>query len=135
MEFVEVSAKTVSDAITEACQKFSVTSDKLEYEVVQEGSSGFLGINAKPAIIKAKVKEEEKTIDVKKDEPEKTCQLVLPICVNRVYLAGHQFYLLFTGEIGSVNHTAPPEVSEAHSLFATDQSKMLLMIGFFMTRP
>lgn len=65
MEFVEVSAKTVSDAITEACQKFSVTSDKLEYEVIQEGSSGFLGINAKPAIIKAKIKEEEKTIDVK----------------------------------------------------------------------
>lgn len=65
MDFVEVSAKTVSDAITEACQKFSVTSDKLEYEVVQEGSSGFLGINAKPAIIKAKIKEEEKTIDIK----------------------------------------------------------------------
>ncbi|MBD5542142.1 MAG: protein jag [Lachnospiraceae bacterium] len=65
MEFVEVSAKTVSDAITEACQKFSVTSDKLEYEVVQEGSTGFLGINAKPAIIKAKIKEEEKTLDLK----------------------------------------------------------------------
>lgn len=65
MEFVEVSAKTVSDAITEACQKFSVTSDKLEYEVVQEGSTGFLGINAKPAIIKARIKEEEKTIDLK----------------------------------------------------------------------
>ncbi|MCH5280386.1 MAG: protein jag [Lachnospiraceae bacterium] len=65
MEFVEVSAKTVSDAITEACQKLSVTSDKLEYEVVQEGSSGFLGINAKPAIIKAKIKEENKSIDMK----------------------------------------------------------------------
>lgn len=65
MEFVEVSAKTVSDAITEACQKFSVTSDKLEYEVVQEGSAGFLGLNAKPAIIKAKIKEEEKTLDLK----------------------------------------------------------------------
>lgn len=65
MEFVEVSAKTVSDAITEACQKFSVTSDKLEYEVVQEGSTGFLGINAKPAVIKARVKEEEKTVDLK----------------------------------------------------------------------
>lgn len=65
MEFVEVSAKTVSDAITDACQKFSITSDKLEYEVVQEGSSGFLGINAKQAIIKARVKEEEKTIDIK----------------------------------------------------------------------
>lgn len=65
MEFVEVSAKTVSDAITEACQKFSVTSDKLEYEVVQEGSTGFLGINAKPAVIKARIKEEEKTVDIK----------------------------------------------------------------------
>ena len=65
MEFIEVSAKTVSDAITEACQELSVTSDKLEYEVVQEGSSGFLGINAKPAIIKAKIKEENKSIDMK----------------------------------------------------------------------
>ena len=65
MEFIEVSAKNVSDAITEACQKLSVTSDKLEYEVVQEASSGFLGINSKPAIIKAKIKEEEKTVDLK----------------------------------------------------------------------
>ena len=56
MDFIEVSAKTVSDAITEACQKLMVSSEKLEYEVVEEGSSGFLGIGAKPAIIKAKVK-------------------------------------------------------------------------------
>ena len=56
MEFIEVSAKTVNDAITEACQKLTVTSDKLEYEVVEEGSSGFLGIGSKPAIIKARVK-------------------------------------------------------------------------------
>lgn len=56
MEFIEVSAKTVDDAITEACQKLTVTSDKLEYEVVEEGSSGFLGIGSKPAVIKARVK-------------------------------------------------------------------------------
>ena len=56
MEFIEISAKTVNDAITEACQKLTVTSDKLEYEVVEEGSSGFLGIGSKPAIIKARVK-------------------------------------------------------------------------------
>lgn len=56
MEFIEVSAKTVNDAITEACQKLTVTSDKLEYEVIEEGSSGFLGIGSKPAIIKARVK-------------------------------------------------------------------------------
>lgn len=56
MDFIEFSAKTVDDAITEACQKFTVTSDKLEYEIIEEGSSGFLGIGAKPAVIKAKVK-------------------------------------------------------------------------------
>ena len=56
MDFIEFSAKTVNDAITEACQKFVVTSDKLEYEVVEEGSSGFLGIGSKPAVIRAKVK-------------------------------------------------------------------------------
>ena len=58
MEYMEFSAKTVSDAITEACQKFTVTSERLEYVVVSEGSSGFLGLGAKPAIIKARVKEE-----------------------------------------------------------------------------
>ena len=62
MDFIEVSAKTVDDAITEACQKFSVTSDKLEYEVVEEGSSGFLGIGAKNAVIRAKVKSSVKDI-------------------------------------------------------------------------
>lgn len=62
MEYIEISAKTVSDAITEACQKLSVTSDRLDYEVVDEGSAGFLGIGARPAVIKAAVKEEEMSI-------------------------------------------------------------------------
>ena len=56
MEFTEFTAKTVDDAITEACEKFVVTSDKLDYEVIEEGSSGFLGIGSKPAVIKARVK-------------------------------------------------------------------------------
>ena len=47
MEYMEVSAKTVSDAITEACQKLLVTSEKLDYIVVEEGSSGFLGIGSR----------------------------------------------------------------------------------------
>ncbi len=56
MDYINFSAKTVDDAITEACQKFTVTSDKLDYIVEEEGSSGFLGIGAKPAVIKARVK-------------------------------------------------------------------------------
>ena len=56
MEYIEISAKTVSDAITEACRKFGVISEKLDYQVIEEGSNGFLGIGAKPAVIKAAVK-------------------------------------------------------------------------------
>lgn len=63
MEFIEVSAKTVNEAITEACRKLGVTSDRLEYEVIEEGSSGFLGIGSKPALIKAAVKVEEVSIE------------------------------------------------------------------------
>ncbi len=56
MDPIEVSAKTINDAIIEACQKLGVASDKLEHEVLEEGSAGFLGIGAKPAVIKAWVK-------------------------------------------------------------------------------
>ncbi len=64
MEYKEFSAKTVDDAITAACQEFTVTSDRLDYEVIEEGSSGFLGIGSKPAVIKARVKEEVKEVTV-----------------------------------------------------------------------
>lgn len=63
MEYIEVSAKTVSNAITEACQKLSVTSDMLDYEVIEEGSAGFLGIGSKPAVIKAGVKVTEISVE------------------------------------------------------------------------
>lgn len=56
MEFMEFSAKTVDDAITEALIAFGTTSDQIEYEVVEKGSSGFLGFNSKPAKIKARKK-------------------------------------------------------------------------------
>ena len=56
MDYQNFSAKTVADAITEACKVLGVTSEKLEYVVVEEGSNGFLGIGAKNAVISAKVK-------------------------------------------------------------------------------
>lgn len=58
-EYIEVSAKTVNEAITEACLKFGVTSDKLDYKIIEEGSSGFLGIGSKPAVIQAAVKDQK----------------------------------------------------------------------------
>ena len=56
MDYIEISAKTLEDAITEACQKLSITSDKLDYIVIEEGSNGFLGIGSNPSVIKARVK-------------------------------------------------------------------------------
>jgi len=56
MEFIEVSAKTVEDALTEALVQLGATSDQVEYEVVEKGSTGFLGIGSKAAVIKVRKK-------------------------------------------------------------------------------
>lgn len=55
---IRVSAKTVDDAITEALIQLGVTSDRLEYEVIEKGSTGFLGIGMKQAVIEARRKKE-----------------------------------------------------------------------------
>ena len=95
MEFIEVSAKTVDDAITEASIKLGTTSDKIEVEVIEKGSTGFLGIKSKPAITKARKKNDtvdnireflenvfsamnmEVTIDIKKAEDDKVYEVEL----------------------------------------------------------
>ena len=55
---IRVSAKTVDDAITEALIQLGITSDRLEYEVIEKGSAGFLGIGMKQAVIEARRKPE-----------------------------------------------------------------------------
>lgn len=95
MEFIEVSAKTVDDAITEASIKLGTTSDKIEVEVIEKGSTGFFGIKSKPAIIKTRKKNDtvdnireflenvfsamnmEVTIDIKKAEDDKVYEVEL----------------------------------------------------------
>ncbi len=64
---IRVSAKTVDDAITEALIQLGVTSDSLEYEVIEKGSAGFLGIGMKQAVIEARRKPEPK--EEKIEEP------------------------------------------------------------------
>ena len=74
MDYIEISGKTVDDAITEACQTLEVTSDRLDYEIVDKGSSGFLGFGNKPAVIKARIKSDDNTeseAEVKKSDDKK----------------------------------------------------------------
>lgn len=56
MDWVEITAKTVDDAITEGLLKLQTTSDKLEYEVIEKESNGILGLFSKPAKIRVRVK-------------------------------------------------------------------------------
>lgn len=58
MSSTNISAKTLDEAITKACLEFGVTSDQLEYEILDKGSRGFFGIGAKPCLIQAKIKGE-----------------------------------------------------------------------------
>jgi len=51
-EYMEFSAKTVDEAITKALLELSISSDRLDYEVIEKGNSGFLGMFAKPAVIR-----------------------------------------------------------------------------------
>lgn len=57
MEYIEFKGKTVDEAVTTASIQFGIASDELDYEVIDKGNTGFLGINKKPAIIKARKKE------------------------------------------------------------------------------
>ena len=62
-DYITVSAKTLDDAINEALVQLGVTSDRLDYIVVEKGSEGFLGIGRKQAVIKARRKREEKPVE------------------------------------------------------------------------
>ena len=71
MDMITVTAKTVNDAITQASLQLGVSSDRLQYEVIEKGSAGILGglIGAKPAVIRAKKIEtiDDKATDFLKD--------------------------------------------------------------------
>lgn len=81
MEYVEFTGKTVDDAITEACQKYTITSDRLEYEVIEKGTAGIFGFAAKPAIIKARVFDPNAPKEEKKIEPEVKREEEPAVCV------------------------------------------------------
>ncbi len=67
MEYKEFSGKTVSDAITNATVALGVTSSEIKYEVIEEGSNGFLGIGSKDAVIKVVISSYEDPKQVAKE--------------------------------------------------------------------
>ena len=64
MEYKEFTGKSVEDALTNATVSLGVTSDQIKYEVLEEGSTGFLGLGSKDAVIKVVISTEEDPKDV-----------------------------------------------------------------------
>ena len=75
MDYIQVSAKTVEDAVLEAAMKLATTREHLEYEVIENGSAGFLGFGAKPAVIKARALSDEE-IEKAEKQPEPAKEVV-----------------------------------------------------------
>ncbi len=65
MNKIEISAKNVDEALTQAMLQLGINSDRLEYEVISQGRSGFFGLGSKPAVIKAWIKEDALSKELK----------------------------------------------------------------------
>lgn len=62
MEWIRVSAKTVDEAITEAAIQLGTSSENMEYNVIEKGSTGFFGIGARKAVIEARKKKSDEDL-------------------------------------------------------------------------
>jgi len=60
MKSVETEGKSTDEAIHKACEELGASRQELEIEVLSNGSSGFLGMGAKNARIRATVKEKSR---------------------------------------------------------------------------
>ena len=57
MKTVEASGRTLEEAVATAAQEMGISADGVEYEIVEEGTKGFLGLGQMPTTIKAWIKE------------------------------------------------------------------------------
>lgn len=60
MKSIEKSGRTVDEAVAAALEELAVPSDRVKVDVLEEGKGGFLGIGAKPALVRVTVKESRK---------------------------------------------------------------------------
>ena len=71
MRSLEIEAKTIDEAILKACVEFNVLRDKLNIEIISEGSTGFFGIlGAKKAKIRASILSIDMTIEEPSEPPQ-----------------------------------------------------------------
>jgi len=85
MDAIEIEAKNIDEAIGKACQEFNVPREKLNIEIISEGSTGFLGLGSKKAKIKASILslgiDLESAFDLPKEE-KKEVELSQPVTIK-----------------------------------------------------
>lgn len=91
MDYIEVKAKTIDDAITDALVQLGITSDQLDYEVIEKGSIGILGLGRKDAVIKARKKvvvpekKQEKVPEKKAEAPIQKKEKSVEVKTEKIY--------------------------------------------------
>ncbi len=59
MKPIEMVGSTVETALKNALEELNVTEDKVTYEVIEQGSKGFLGFGSKPAKVRVVLKRDQ----------------------------------------------------------------------------
>ena len=99
METHEIEGRTIDEAIEKACRDFGVSRDKLNIDILSEGSSGFLGLGARKAKIKAGLLSIEMT-------------LAMPVAHTKPKAKGKMQEVAGTPTPAVFDHSSPVDPSE-----------------------
>lgn len=120
MDYIEVSGKNVDEALTNALIKLETTSDKVEYEVIEKGSAGFLGMGRKLAVIKVR-KKEDKPVEANVKAKETETQKVADSSVSYEPVKAEPVKLVDNNEIKDDSHEQPKKTSKYTTVMPNEE--------------
>lgn len=120
MDYIEVSGKNVDEALTNALIKLETTSDKVEYEVIEKGSAGFLGMGRKLAVIKVR-KKEDKPVEANVKAKETETQKVADSSVAYEPVKAEPVKSVDNNEIKDDSHEQPKKTSKYTTVMPNEE--------------
>ena len=120
MEFKEYKGKNVDEALTNALIKLETTSDKVEYEVIEKGSAGFLGMGRKLAVIKVR-KKEDKPVEANVKAKETETQKVADSSVSYEPVKAEPVKSVDNNEIKDDSHEQPKKTSKYTTVMPNEE--------------
>ena len=120
MDYIEVSGKNVDEALTNALIKLETTSDKVEYEVIEKGSAGFLGMGRKLAVIKVR-KKEDKPVEANVKAKETETQKVADSSVSYEPVKAEPVKSVDNNEIKDDSHEQPKKTSKYTTVMPNEE--------------